>query len=65
MPARLLGVALSGFIRPDAIVQLSLLDSAEAGRRETDRDRTLARTIDQLRERFGKDAIARGRAPDS
>ena len=65
MPARLLGVALSGFIRPDAIVQLSLLDSAEAGPRETDRDRTLARTIDQLRERFGKDAIARGRAPDA
>jgi DNA polymerase IV len=58
-PARLLGVALSQFLPQDGAVQLGLLDGTEP--LETERDRVTARTIDQLRERFGPDAVARGR----
>ena len=64
VPARLLGVALSGFVRPDDGSQLELLDAPATEPLETERDRTLARTIDQLRERFGPDAVARGRTKE-
>jgi len=37
---------------------LSLLD--EVPPRETERDRTLSRVIDQVREKFGPDALGRG-----
>jgi len=60
-PARLLGVALSQFVPQDGAVQLGLLDGTDAEPLETERDRVTARTIDQLRERFGPDAVARGR----
>ena len=60
----MLGVALSGFVRPDDGSQLELLDAPATEPLETERDRTLARTIDQLRERFGPDAVARGRTKE-
>lgn len=52
-PVRLLGVGLSGF--EDASRQLGLWDGAE----NQHKDR-LQSTLDQLRERFGDDAIRRG-----
>ena len=62
-PARLLGVAVSQLVTPDARAQLSLLD--EARPLETERDRTISRVIDEVREKFGPDALgrARGRPP--
>ncbi|MGH7567388.1 MAG: hypothetical protein ACREL9_00220, partial [Gemmatimonadales bacterium] len=44
----------------DAATQLSLLDEPPVGEApETERDRVLARVIDQLRDRFGPDAVTR------
>jgi DNA polymerase-4 len=62
VPARLLGVSLSGLVPTDAKTQLNLFDSDAAGTVETDRDRTIARVMDNVRDRFGPDAVARGRA---
>ena len=60
---RLLGVALSGLIdRDDATeteAQLALFAGGDA--LESDRDRTLARVVDDLRDRFGRDAVQPGR----
>ncbi|OLC08827.1 MAG: hypothetical protein AUH42_00505 [Gemmatimonadetes bacterium 13_1_40CM_70_11] len=66
VPARLLGVALSQLVRGDAGGQLSLLapERAASSPGETERDRRLARVIDELRERFGPDVVARGRIPE-
>lgn len=62
-PARLLGVALAQLLPQDGAVQLALL-SPDAGESvETERDRVIARTIDELRERFGPGVVARGRTP--
>jgi DNA polymerase-4 len=58
MPARLLGVALSHLCPADAERQLSLLEP-QGGAPETERDRVLARVIDDVRERFGPDALGR------
>jgi DNA polymerase IV len=56
VPARLLGVALSGLERADAEPQLSLLpDDATGG--DSMRDRVLAKTVDDVRARFGRTAI--------
>ena len=66
VPARLLGVALSQFVRADtAASQLSLLEGPARGTAgvESERDRVLARVLDEVRERFGPDALARGRTP--
>jgi len=64
VPARLLGVALSQFVRAEgAAPQLSLLDAPRAAGVESERDRVLARVLDEVRERFGPDALARGRTP--
>jgi DNA polymerase-4 len=60
-PARLLGVALSNFTEPPAR-QLALFEASGA-RLETERDRELARAVDAVRARFGRDAIAPGRRP--
>ncbi len=60
MPARLLGVAVSQLVTPDATAQLSLL--AEVRPLETERDRTISRVIDEVREKFGPDALGRGQA---
>jgi len=63
VPARLLGVAVSQLIRSDAVVQLSLLDAVPDNSLETERDRVISRVIDQVRDKFGPDALghARGR----
>ena len=58
MPARLLGVAVSQLVTPDAKAQLCLLD--EVRPLETERDRTISRVIDQVREKFGPAALGRG-----
>jgi len=60
VPARLLGVSLSQLVRPDATAQLSLLGPAPTGV-ETERDRVIARVMDEVREKFGDDKLARGR----
>ena len=60
VPARLLGVSLSQLVRPDAAAQLSLLGPATTGV-ETERDRVIARVMDEVREKFGDDKLARGR----
>jgi hypothetical protein len=62
VPARLLGVALSQLGAPDAEGQLSLLEQ-QAGGIETERDRTISRVIDEIRGKFGPDALGRGGMP--
>ena len=61
VPARLLGVALSQLVRPRSEGQLSLLESA-GNTLETERDRVISRMIDEVREKFGPDALGRGGA---
>lgn len=61
VPARLLGVALSQFVTLDADPQLSLLDAGPVAGLETERDRTISRVIDEVREKFGPDALGRAR----
>jgi DNA polymerase IV len=57
VPARLLGVSLSSFNADPAADQLTLFERKDGKSAETDRDRTLARTIDQVRAKFGKSGI--------
>ncbi|MBI4502730.1 MAG: DNA polymerase IV [Gemmatimonadetes bacterium] len=64
VPARLLGVALSNLLAGEVPAQLSLLEPETQGSEDTPKDRAIAQAIDELRERFGRDAIARGRTPD-
>ncbi len=59
VPARLLGVALSGLQDADATRQLGLFTERVVG--ESDRDRTLSRTVDRLRERYGREVVRPGR----
>ncbi|HUG00979.1 MAG TPA: DNA polymerase IV [Longimicrobiales bacterium] len=61
-PARLLGVALSGF-DGGAGRQLALFDEAAAVV-ETERDRELSRAVDDVRARFGRKALRPGRLID-
>jgi DNA polymerase-4 len=63
-PARLLGVALSNFVPGEAPGQLSLLEPEAKGQADTPKDRAIAQAMDELRERFGRDAITRGRTGD-
>jgi len=58
---RLLGVALSHLTTADGPAQLSLIDDQEDAPLETPRDVALARAIDRLRDRFGRDIILPGR----
>src|SRR6266571_3376503 len=62
VPARLLGVALSQLLLADAKTQLSLFEGVGDSGPETERDRALARVMDELRERFGPGALQRGRS---
>jgi len=55
VPARLVGVRLSGLMKVDAKDQLPLL-----GSEETERDRGLARAIDRVRGKFGPKSIVPG-----
>jgi DNA polymerase-4 len=52
---RLLGVGLSGLVDADRPSQLGLFE--EAAGSETVRDRMLSRVLDDLRDRFGDDAV--------
>ena len=61
VPARLLGVALSQLVAPGGEGQLSLLESG-GGTVETERDRVISRVIDEVRQKFGRDALGRGGA---
>ena len=54
--ARLIGVALSGLATNPEPPQLALFADAAASL-ETERDRTVARTVDSVRRKFGQDAI--------
>jgi DNA polymerase-4 len=54
--ARLIGVALSGLATNPEPPQLALFADATASL-ETERDRTVARTVDSVRRKFGEDAI--------
>jgi len=58
-PVRLIGVGLSGFQTPHR--QLGLWDDQAA----LEEDRRLQTTLDELRERFGDDAIRRGSTLDA
>jgi hypothetical protein len=55
-PARLIGVALSSLATSPEPPQLALFSDATASL-ETERDRTVARTVDVVRAKFGQDAI--------
>ena len=55
-PARLIGIALSSLATSPEPPQLALFADATATL-ETERDRTVARTIDVVRAKFGQDAI--------
>ncbi|MEJ2186028.1 MAG: DNA polymerase IV [Gemmatimonadota bacterium] len=61
-PARLLSIAVSNFAEGGE-TQLALFQEAAADL-ETDRDRSLSRAVDDLRARFGKDALLPGRLLD-
>jgi DNA polymerase-4 len=64
VPARLIGVTLSGFVREAESQEHAI--AADAGANvETERDRTLARIMDEMRDRFGPGALRRGRAGGS
>jgi DNA polymerase-4 len=61
VPARLLGVGLSGLVgaRPDP--QLALFDDDGARTGERERDRSVSRAVDALQDRFGRDVVVPGR----
>ena len=58
--ARLLGVSLSSLAPAPAPAQLAFFEAPAGAFAETARDRTLAHTVDALRERFGDDVIGPG-----
>ncbi len=60
VPARLLGVGLSQLVTADDVEQTVLFPDAVADHLESDRDRRLSKALDDLRERFGRDAVDRG-----
>ncbi len=60
VPARLIGVSLSTLTPQDGVDQLALFEEVEGGSLEGRRDRALARAVDQVRERFGRDSLGRG-----
>jgi DNA polymerase-4 len=64
VPARLLGVALSSLAVDAPVAQLTLFEEPEAQTDETDRDRTLARTVDRVRARFGEKGLLPARLID-
>jgi len=55
--ARLLSVALSSLAVDPEADQFQLFAGAGDAQRETERDRTVARTVDQLRAKFGANAV--------
>ena len=61
MPARLIGVALLQLERLGGEAQLALLEAERAQHPESEKDRSLTRAMDVVRERFGPDALGRAR----
>jgi len=61
-PARLLGVGVSNLVRQVPAEQLEFF--GEGAKVETERDRTVARAVDRIRERFGREALRPGRVLD-
>jgi DNA polymerase IV len=59
VPARLLSVSLSQLSRSDLPDQQDLFGDADGPAEETDRDRRLSTALDELRGRFGSEAIGR------
>ncbi len=59
-PARLLGVGLTGLAGAQESEQLGLF-AAEPAAGESERDRSVSRVVDELRDRFGHDAVRPGR----
>lgn len=57
VPARLLGVALSSLAVDASADQLTLFEMRDSRADETQRDRILARAVDQVRVRFGERSI--------
>jgi DNA polymerase-4 len=57
MPARLLGVALSSLTEDPEADQLKLFRARGEHSGETDRDRTLAKAVDKVRDKFGRKGI--------
>jgi DNA polymerase IV len=57
VPARLLGVALSSLGHDPRADQLTLFAAEPGPLAETERDRTLARTVDLVREKYGASGI--------
>jgi len=64
VPARLIGVGLSSLALDSTADQLTLFERRDSKTDETDRDRTLARTIDKVREKFGVKGILPARLVD-
>jgi DNA polymerase IV len=60
VPARLLGVALSSLTLDAAADQLALFERTDSVIAETNRDRALARVVDQVRAKFGDRGIFPG-----
>lgn len=58
--ARLIGIALSSLVTNPEPPQLALFEERSASL-ETERDRTVARTMDVVRRKFGQDAITAAR----
>jgi len=59
VPARLLGIGLSGLSEEDEARQLGLFEEGAAPERE--RDRAVSHAVDALRHRFGRAAVRPGR----
>jgi DNA polymerase IV len=59
VPARLLSVALTQFEGEDGAAQLALFEAGDDAP-ETERDRRIARALDELRARHGRDAVRLG-----
>jgi DNA polymerase-4 len=64
VPARLLGVSLSSLATDSTADQLVLFERSGTKTEETDRDRVLARAIDQVRAKFGDKGIFPARLAD-
>ncbi|HUX32261.1 MAG TPA: DNA polymerase IV [Gemmatimonadaceae bacterium] len=60
VPARLLGVALSGLAEDETADQLALFEGERDPAVETARDRAVARAVDQVRAKFGPRGIGPG-----
>jgi len=64
VPARLIGVSLSSLAADATADQLTLFERDELRLADTDRDRTLARAVDEVRRKFGDKGILPARLVD-